>query len=367
MADKALEEIFQRIPERDQAALRQHGITSLSMLLDKKSQFQQRGLKNVCADVQMVLDVVCTYMESLESITSFTWESFENFCEFVDNSGDKVLDFADEIRQMKKTADEEADPEGYNLTNEERQQMDAAVDNDPLTMMVRGFSAPTLQFEMDENNKKQLVDDPSRKTEVAFNGFVYYVNRCYHYQQENGANVIVGIKAFTKNEKKAIVALVVPFFDTILGPGLEEEPPIGVQATHEEERSGVPTHVQVREKPGLEPIIPLSSLKPSTEITTMPALMFERQQLGQPPMNFGYVYENDGNNRGEEREGDIRFIDLFAGSGGFHQGVTQVPGFKGVAAVEYWRTAWYVQYMSCVHCKSFRSDAQILNSFSLLQ
>jgi DNA (cytosine-5)-methyltransferase 1 len=37
---------------------------------------------------------------------------------------------------------------------------------------------------------------------------------------------------------------------------------------------------------------------------------------------------------------------LFAGSGGYHQGVTQVPGFNGIAAVEWWETA----------CKTFEKN-----------
>lgn len=90
---------------------------------------------------------------------------------------------------------------------------------------------------------------------------------------------------------------------------------------------------------GSEPIVPLSSLEPCLEPMEIPKLIFEPQKVGQPPHNFGYVYEHDGKNRGEVRE-EVRFIDLFAGSGGYHQGVTQVPGLKGVAAVEYWDTAW---------------------------
>ena len=127
-----------------------------------------------------------------------------------------------------------------------------------------------------------------------------------------------------------------------MGPGLVEEPPIDVPATYEEDQTGLPAYVQVREDPGSEPIVPLSSLTPCLEPSGMPELLFERQRVGQPPHNFGYVYENDGKNRSEERTEDIKFIDLFAGSGGYHQGVMQVPGFQGVAAVEWWDTAWYV-------------------------
>jgi DNA (cytosine-5)-methyltransferase 1 len=123
-----------------------------------------------------------------------------------------------------------------------------------------------------------------------------------------------------------------------MGPGLAEEPPIGVRATYEEDQTGVPAYVRVSEKLGSEPILPLSALQPCSTPANMPELMFEPQRVGQSPHNFGFVYENDGTNRGPERE-DIPFIDLFAGSGGFHQGVMQAAGFKGVAAVEYWDTA----------------------------
>jgi hypothetical protein len=144
-----------------------------------------------------------------------------------------------------------------------------------------------------------------------------------------------------QNEKKAICALVVRFHDTIMGEGLPEEPPIGVPKTYEEEDTeGVPDFVQVYEKPGREPIVPLSALKPATEPSDMPKLVFERQQVGESPHNFGFTFEHDGTNRGGERDVDKTFIDLFAGSGGYHQGVMQVRGFKGVAAVEYWDKAW---------------------------
>jgi DNA (cytosine-5)-methyltransferase 1 len=142
----------------------------------------------------------------------------------------------------------------------------------------------------------------------------------------------------TQNRKKAICALVVPLKETIMGPELEEQPPIGVGATYDEDQAGLPTHVQVHEKSGAEPILPLSALQPCHEPSEMPLCIFERQQVGQSPLNFGFVYENDGSNRGEERT-EIPFVDFFAGSGGFHQGVMQEPHFKGIAAVEWWDTA----------------------------
>lgn len=128
-----------------------------------------------------------------------------------------------------------------------------------------------------------------------------------------------------------------------MGPRLEEVPPIGIPATYEEAHTDL--YVQVREKPGSEPIVPLSALRRCIEPSDMPDLMFERQQVGQPPHNFGFVYESDGANRAEERE-EIRFVDFFAGSGGFHQGVTQEPKMKGAAAVECWDTA----------CKTFEKN-----------
>ena len=131
----------------------------------------------------------------------------------------------------------------------------------------------------------------------------------------------------------------IPFADTAMGRRYEEEPPRNVPATYDEDRDGLPSHVQVHEKVGRHPILPLSALRECSEPSRLPKLLYERQQTNDRPHNFGFVYENDGTNRGAERE-DIPFVDLFAGSGGFHQGVMQAPKFKGVAAVEYWDVAW---------------------------
>jgi hypothetical protein len=127
-------------------------------------------MEGVSNDVQMVLNVVCLYLQSLDSLDSFTWESFENFCEFNDNSGDYELDLAEETK-TKKSSDEDTDPQGLNLTAEERKQMEDQVENDPLTMKIRGFSPRLLMWETDEKNKK-IIEDASEKTEVAFNGTV---------------------------------------------------------------------------------------------------------------------------------------------------------------------------------------------------
>ena len=196
--DKAFQEVLDKIPERDQGVLvRQHKVTSLSSLLDKRLQLEQRQLDNVCTDVQMVLEVVCKYAESLEESDPFTWEGFQNFCGYNDNSGDYQLDLPEEIKKKKPDSEEDSDPMGYNLTAEERKQMEDQMENDPLMIKIRGFSARSLQWEADEKSKK-LSEGTSDKKQVAFNGSVYYVNKCYHYQQPNGANVVVGIRKFTK-------------------------------------------------------------------------------------------------------------------------------------------------------------------------
>jgi hypothetical protein len=196
---KAFQDIMGKLPERDQGVLlRQHGVTSLSKLMDKKLKFQQRQFEDICSDVQMVLEVVCTYLESLDDIGSFTWEGFENFCEYIDNSGDYQFEMkAEEVKKMAADSKEDADPMGFNLTAEERKQMEDQVENDPLTMKIRGFSARSLQWEAEEK-AKNLEEDASEKLQVAFNGSVYYVNKCYHYQQDNGNKVVVGIRKFTK-------------------------------------------------------------------------------------------------------------------------------------------------------------------------
>lgn len=198
-------ELMDRIPERDQTALvTQHGIDDFNKLTAKKDVIHQRQLTGVCPDVQLFLEVVCTYLESLDtaSFSSFTWTEFEagleNFCDYTDNSGAAIVeDFADKsLRKAEKV--EDSDPNGYNLTAEERKQMEQNVEDDPLTMKIRGFSSRVLQFEFDETGKKNVLEDSSEKTEVAFNGSVFYVKRCYHFQQPNGGSVVVGIRKFTK-------------------------------------------------------------------------------------------------------------------------------------------------------------------------
>jgi len=198
-ADQSFKQLLDNFPERDQAALSfQHGVTDFSKLLAKKSELQQRQLKDVCSDVQLILVAICNYVESLDSTSTFAWEGFENFCDFTDNSGDvNFEDLSDQIKK-KVTNKESSDPDGCNLTAEERRQMEQDVEEDPLTMKIRGFSARSLQFEFDEYNKKKLAEDTSDKTEVAFNGNVYYVKKCYFFQQANGETVTVGIRKFTK-------------------------------------------------------------------------------------------------------------------------------------------------------------------------
>ena len=196
-SDPVFTDILDKIPERDQTALLiQLGIDDCNKLVAKKSDLQQRQLSSVCADVQLFLEVVCIYLESLDAYSSFTWAGLENFCDYTDNSGSAIVeDMADRIlRKVEKV--ENSDPDG--LTAEERKQMEQSVEDDPLTMKIRGFSSRVLQFEFDESDKKKNMEDSSDKTEVAFNGSVFYVKKCYNYQQPNGGSVVVGIRKFTK-------------------------------------------------------------------------------------------------------------------------------------------------------------------------
>lgn len=201
--DPTFKQILDEIPERDQEALvQQHSITNFAELIAKRDNLQQRQLKDVCSEVQMVLEVACVYVESLDPSASFTWEGFQNFCDYNDNSG--VLDDGDDLnddqtKNKKRQPEKYSDPEGYSLTAEERKQMDLNVENDPLTMKIRGFSPRSLHFESDEHNKKKIVEDSSEKSEVAFNGNVYFSRKCYFYQQpSSGEKVIVAIRKFTK-------------------------------------------------------------------------------------------------------------------------------------------------------------------------
>ena len=197
-SDPIIQQIWDKIPPVDQLALEDHhGVTSIDKLLSLKPQLVQSQLKGVGGDVQLVLKVICTFLESLDAPSSFTWEGFENFCEFVDNSGDNVLDEGDQPKKIQRKV-EDVDPDGYNLTVEELKQMELSMENDPLNMTIRGFSARTLQFEADEYNKKKIVEDSSEKATVTFNGYVFSVKKCYKYRQPNGDIVTVGIRKFTK-------------------------------------------------------------------------------------------------------------------------------------------------------------------------
>jgi hypothetical protein len=200
-ADTILNAVFEQIPERDQSALLQkHGVTTIHKLMAMKNSLQQRALDGVCAEVQLVLQHFCTYLDSLDNTsTDFSWEGFENFCGYNDTSGITLAeDFStNRNRNDVSNDDADADPDGYNLTSEERKQMEDAIENDPLNIMIRGFSPRSLQFEFDEASKKKEVQEASDKTEVAFNGNVYYKNKCYTYQQPGGATVTVGIRKFT--------------------------------------------------------------------------------------------------------------------------------------------------------------------------
>ena len=200
-----IKEIFGNIiPQPDQDALRNiHQITTCDDLVKKKALMEQGKLEGVCADVQKDLVVLCAYMmESLESPSSFTWEGFANFCDYADASGDFVVDEDDEVAPKTSTPqkDFDEDAEGLNLTAEERKQLKDLVENDPLQMLVRGFSPKHMQFQFDNGNNKSKNAEKefSEKLFVDFNGKRYHVGKCYRFKQSNGTVVTVGIRRFTK-------------------------------------------------------------------------------------------------------------------------------------------------------------------------
>lgn len=198
--DQSLKDIFDKIPENDkECLLNTHGITTLSKLMDASSRLQRRELENVCTEVQFFLEIVCVYIQSLESHDHFSWEGFATYCGYNDSSGENVMNLAEEARRPRAVdSSEDNDPNGVHLTAEERKQMELLVENDPLTMKIRGFSPRSLQFQEDVANKKNIVEDASEKTEVTFNDNVFYTKKCYWFQQENGESVIVAIHKFTR-------------------------------------------------------------------------------------------------------------------------------------------------------------------------
>ena len=52
--------------------------------------------------------------------------------------------------------------------------MEDQMAEDPLNITIRGFSTQTLQFEFDTANKKKEINEAIDKTEVVFNGNIYY-------------------------------------------------------------------------------------------------------------------------------------------------------------------------------------------------
>lgn len=123
-SDPLFKEIFDKIPERDQMALlKDHGVTGLKDLMTKKNALQQRQLEGVCPEVQLVLEHLCTYLETLDKVTSFSWQGFENFCGYVDASGESFAqDFIKNKQddEAKAKAEAAADPDGFNLRNANR-------------------------------------------------------------------------------------------------------------------------------------------------------------------------------------------------------------------------------------------------------
>ena len=196
-----LEILENYLPAQDNTALTgEHGIKDFSTLLAKKEQLQNNVLANVCNEAQDILAALCDYINTLDETAAFSIEGFEHFCDpnCVCDDDDGPEYNGESVQQAKKKAAAVgADPEGYNLTIEERNQISQAMEDDPLTIKIRGFSSASLQFEFDEVKKRK--EDESEKTSVAFNGNVYFVKKCYTYKQpKSGETVVVGIRKFTR-------------------------------------------------------------------------------------------------------------------------------------------------------------------------
>ena len=197
---EVLNAIFEEIPDNDQAKLIQdHSVMSIHDLLKLKDSFNQRSIDGLRPEVQMFLYHICQYLDSLDDMFSdFAWVGFQNFCGFKDTSGVTLEEDLTTTARNTTENREDEDPEGLNLTAEERKQMEEQMEQNPLNITIRSFSAQSLQFEFDTANKKKEIDEATDKTEVVFNGNIYYKGKCYIFQQDNGAKVTVGIRKFTK-------------------------------------------------------------------------------------------------------------------------------------------------------------------------
>ena len=208
------QQILGMLPEEDRNALKKRGICTFSDLAKNKKELEQQrfGDGNVSPEVQMTLNVICIYLESLGAEggggDGFGWAGFENFCGYNDTSGELPADDDDnnndygyvcvESEAAEKRKPTASNGSGNDLTSEERRQMRQDVEDDPLSVLVRGFSnnGDALQF---ENDNKKAEEEASEKTQVEFNGIVYKKNACYYYKQPNGKpTVTVGIRGFTK-------------------------------------------------------------------------------------------------------------------------------------------------------------------------
>jgi len=211
VTDTDFQKVLDMLPEDDQNALKKHGVGRFSDLTSKKEDLKHQRFGDVSPEVQMALNIMCIYLESLggadqvSSSGGFSWEGFENFCGYNDTSGE--LSAADDanfgyygetITTAKKP--NTASRGDRDLTAEELRQLKQQVEDDPLSVMIRGFSdnGRALQFDSD----KEVVADVSEKIEVEFNGTIYRKNTCYYYNKSNGQTVTVGIRGFTKVRKK---------------------------------------------------------------------------------------------------------------------------------------------------------------------
>jgi site-specific DNA-cytosine methylase len=221
-----------------------------------------------------------------------------------------------------ETDEDRDESDHFDLSEEEDQAAMARLRDSALYLMMQGFEhSPRMSAGVDERER----DDNALEIKESYDGvdgLKLRVGNCYNYQrQEDGSQFVLGIISFraSRNEIMAKCCLVVPYSVTFFGEyGVENLFP-----------GGVGDFFQIRKDLGLFPLSSFSGV--CNDPATIPKLIYEPQTLASRH-TFGYVYDNNGNNR-VGRRNEMRFVELCCGAGGMHQGYKDA-GFKTAMAVD---------------------------------
>ena len=199
-----------------------------------------------------------------------------------------------------------------------------------LSMAIQGFRGKgkgrNSTNEQDRRCKRdgvqssELLYDPAT---VVYKGKTFEKGECYYITKASNKTVSVGIIKFEESDQ-ALVILVVPFEDTILGMSHE-----GVSF---ESNSFLPpsTYVQVD---GESQVLSLGELQePNHDIGAIPTMAYEPQQHDKG-IDFAYYSSNVAPTIGCYSSNELGVVELFAGAGGMHLGF-QRSGFRTIMAVE---------------------------------